>query len=105
MIDLTGDVEIGADVIFTRGNLVYTHRHPMGREDSILTQTERDGVEWSSLVIGDDVYFGANSIVLESVVNIPKGTVLAAGAVLATNPQEEYEIWGGVPAQKIGERE
>jgi acetyltransferase-like isoleucine patch superfamily enzyme len=37
------------------------------------------------------------------VTKIPDGVVIAANAVLTKNPGI-YEIWGGVPAKKIGER-
>lgn len=104
LIDNTGDVVIGDDNIFSDGCKIYTHDHYMSRDKTILEQTKEKGVKYSSLVIGNDVYFGSNCIVLQSVTNIPTGTVIAAGAVLTRNPENEYEIWGGVPAKKIGER-
>lgn len=76
----------------------------MSRDKTIIEQTKEKGVKYSSLIVGNDVYFGSNCIVLQSVTNIPNGTVIAAGAVLTKNPENEYEIWGGVPARKIGER-
>lgn len=104
LIDNTGDIVIGNDVIFSGGCKIYTHDHYMSREKTILEQTKEKGVKYSALIIGDDVYFGTDCIVLQSVTNIPKGSVIAAGAVLTKNPENEYEIWGGVPARKIGER-
>lgn len=53
-------------------------------------------------VIGDDVWIGANAVILRGV-NIGDGAVIAAGAVVTRNVPK-YEIWGGVPAKKIGER-
>jgi acetyltransferase-like isoleucine patch superfamily enzyme len=104
IIDNSGDIIIGDFVIFSSGCRIYTHSHYIDKSKTILHQTKERGVKISSLVIGDDVYFGANSIVLESVTNTPKGCVIAAGAVLTKNPMGEYEIWAGNPAKKLKER-
>lgn len=50
----------------------------------------------------DNVWLGANVVVLTGV-TIGAGAVVAAGAVL-TKPVPPFEIWGGVPARKIGDR-
>lgn len=55
-----------------------------------------------SIVIEEDVWCGANVIILKGV-HIGRGSVIAAGAVLV-NDVGEYEIWGGVPAKKIANR-
>lgn len=103
-LDNTGDITIGNDVIFTNEVIIYTHEHYMSRESTITEQTKKKGVKISGIVIGNDVYFGSRCMVMSSVTNIPNGTVIAAGALLTKNPQGEYEIWAGVPAKKIGER-
>ena len=54
------------------------------------------------IVIGDHVWVGANAVILKSV-QISLGGVVAAGAVV-TKSIPPNEIWGGVPAKKIGER-
>ena len=104
LIDNTGYIEIGDYVIFSGGCKIYTHDHYMSKDKTIIQKTKEKGVKHSGLIIGDDVYFGADCIVLQSVTHIPKGTVIAAGSVLTKNPENEYEIYGGVPAKKIGER-
>lgn len=53
-------------------------------------------------VIGDDVWIGARSIIMCGV-NIGNGAIIAAGAVV-TKDIPPYEIWGGVPATRIGMR-
>jgi maltose O-acetyltransferase len=53
-------------------------------------------------IIGDGVWIGANAIVLRGV-KIGDGAVVAAGAVV-TRDIPAYEIWGGIPARRIGER-
>jgi len=54
------------------------------------------------IVINSDVWLGCNVVVLKGVV-IGAGAVVAAGAVV-TKSIPSYEIWGGVPARKIGVR-
>jgi virginiamycin A acetyltransferase len=53
-------------------------------------------------IIGDDVWIGANAVVLRGTI-IGKGAVIAAGAIVTKNV-EEYSIVGGVPARKISKR-
>lgn len=52
--------------------------------------------------IGNDVWIGVKSVVLKGV-RIEDGAVIAAGSVVNKNVPSN-EIWGGVPAKKIGER-
>lgn len=52
--------------------------------------------------IGDDVWIGANAVVLRGCI-IGKGAVIAAGAIVTKNV-EEYSIVGGVPAREISKR-
>jgi acetyltransferase-like isoleucine patch superfamily enzyme len=54
------------------------------------------------ITLEDDVWLGVNVVVLKGV-HIGKGAVVGAGAVI-TKSIAPYEIWGGIPAQKIGER-
>lgn len=53
-------------------------------------------------IIEDEVWIGANAIVLRGV-KIGRGSVIAAGAVVTKNVPAG-EIWGGVPAKFIGKR-
>jgi len=60
------------------------------------------GHEKKEVVIGSDVWIGANSVILPGV-TIADGTIIGAGAVVTTDT-EPYSIVGGVPARKIGQR-
>ncbi|QRQ83255.1 hypothetical protein JQU52_03245 [Paralysiella testudinis] len=53
-------------------------------------------------IIEDEVWIGANVVVLRGV-TIGKGSVVAAGAVVTKNIPP-MEIWGGIPAKKIKAR-
>ncbi|WP_320110144.1 acyltransferase [Pseudomonas corrugata] len=56
----------------------------------------------ADVVINDDVWIGANSIVLKGV-NIGTGSIIAAGSVV-TKDVEPYSIYAGTPAKKIKDR-
>lgn len=53
-------------------------------------------------VIQDEVWIGANVVILRGVI-IGKGSVIAAGAVVVKDVPE-MEIWGGVPAKFLKKR-
>lgn len=54
------------------------------------------------IVIGDDVWLGANVVVLDGAV-IGEGCVVAAGSVVRGD-LEPYSIYAGVPARRVGAR-
>ncbi len=54
------------------------------------------------IIIGNDVWIASNSTILKGVI-IGNGAVIAANS-LVNKDVPEYEIWGGSPAKKIGER-
>lgn len=64
---------------------------------------EKDPRERTVLTIGNDVWIGANTIILPSCKNIGNGAVIAAGSIV-TKDIPQYEIWGGDPAKFIKKR-
>lgn len=102
-IDNTGDVEIGNHVSISRNVEIYTHCHHHDKNLNITEAVQNKGTIPKSLQIEDDVYIGAKAIILAKVKKIGKGAIIGAGAVI-TKEIGEYEIWGGNPAVKIGER-
>ena len=90
-----GPLIIGSDVMIFHGD------HAMSRRD-IPMRLQGDSVS-KPVVIGDDVWIGARSIILKGV-HVGKGAVIAAGAVV-TKDVPEYAIVGGVPAKVIKYRE
>lgn len=103
-LDMVGDIEIGDFVIFSDYVRIFTHDHNVKTRKIILQADEEEGVDWSSIKIGSDVYFGINAIITKSVSEIPDGVIVGANSVLTKNPGA-YEIWAGTPAKKIGERQ
>jgi acetyltransferase-like isoleucine patch superfamily enzyme len=94
-------IEIGDDVALAPGVQIVPANHAYHRRDIPIAQQgflpSKGGVK-----IGDDVWIGANAVLLDGAV-IGKGAVIAAGAVVS-GKVPPYEIWGGVPAKKIGRR-
>jgi len=53
--------------------------------------------------LGDDVYVGANAVLIGDI-QIANGVVVGANAVVCRNIDEENTTWGGVPALKISNK-
>lgn len=62
----------------------------------------RQGCTTKSVVVGDDVWIGAHSIILPGV-TIGRGAIIGAGSVV-TNTVKEYSIVAGSPAKEINKR-
>jgi acetyltransferase-like isoleucine patch superfamily enzyme len=60
------------------------------------------GYTGAPIDIGCDVWIGCHVTILPGV-TIGDGAIIAAGAVVNKNVPS-FEIWGGVPARKLGER-
>jgi virginiamycin A acetyltransferase len=118
----TGNVEIGADSVINSGCVLYSGNgirmgkgvavaanctfapvnHEYNRRDVAI---RKQGFRPSKggIVIGDDVWIGANCIVLDGSV-IGDGCVVAAGSVVRGN-LKPYGVYGGNPLVTLGERE
>lgn len=59
-------------------------------------------ISTAKIIVGHDVWIGANAIVLSGV-SIGTGAVVGAGSVV-TKSIPPYEIWAGNPAKKIRDR-
>ncbi len=100
-IDLSGGVRFGSGVTVSEGAKIYTHSHPLpGRNTPWRDMPPQAGL----LEIGDDVWIGANAIVLGNVRRIGVGAIVAAGAVV-TKDVPDYAVVAGVPAKVVRYRE
>lgn len=98
-IEGAGGVTIGDDVSIAHSVSILSSEHEFAdRNEKINNQ----GCELRSTTIGDDVWIGAGVRVLAGA-HISRGCIIAAGAVIKGRT-EEYSIYGGIPARKIGER-
>ena len=94
-------IELGPDCLIASGCKFIDHDHGTSRRD-VSMREQADGGE-AEIILGADVWLGVNVVVLKGV-RIGRGAIVAAGAVV-TKEVGEYEIWGGVPARKLGERD
>ena len=91
---------VGANGLIASGCRFVDHDHGFNDRTRPMN-AQADGAE-AAIEIGDDVWIGANVVVLKGV-TIGRGAIVAAGSVL-TKPVGAYEIWGGVPARKLRDR-
>ena len=99
-IDATGGIVMGDRVTVSEDAKIYTHAHVI--DDGHIDWRLND-IRASPLVIKDDVWIGACSVILESVGEIGEGAVVAAGAVVSENVPR-FAVVGGVPAKILRSR-
>lgn len=90
-----GEIIIKDNVLIGPRVMIFTANHQTNRNACISQQ----GMIIKRVIIEDDVWIGANSIILPGV-TLKKGCVVGAGAVVTKNV-EEYNIVGGNPASVI----
>jgi len=92
-------LSIGDETIIGAYSYIITGNHRTTAKD---VPVRLQGYDGAPVVIGRDVWIGCHVVVLPGV-TIGDHAVVAAGAVV-TKSIPSGEIWGGVPAKKIGER-
>jgi acetyltransferase-like isoleucine patch superfamily enzyme len=93
---IIGPVTIGSHVNLAQGIVVTALNHNF--EDTTL-RIDEQGISTQPVVIGDDVWVGANAVILPGV-KIGKHVVVAAGAVV-TKDVPDYCVVAGVPARVV----
>ncbi|TSC66497.1 MAG: acetyltransferase [Microgenomates group bacterium Gr01-1014_80] len=93
-LDGRAPLKIGKHVDIASEVMIYNSEHDLASEDF--------HARVAPVEIEDYVFIGPRAIILPGV-KIGRGAVVAAGAVV-TKDIHEFTIVGGVPAQKIGER-
>jgi len=93
-LDGRGSLSIGNNVNIATRTSIYsgTHDHTSPKWEYIKR----------SVIIDDNVWIAGNAIILPGV-HIGEGAIVGAGSVLISNVPP-YQIFGGNPAKKIGER-
>lgn len=99
-IDSSSKIVIEDNVWISENVSILNHEHIIdGREwkkSKAIEQTE-------GLVIREDAWVGAGSMILPKVNYIGKGAIIGAGSIV-TRDVEDYAIVAGNPAKKIGQR-
>lgn len=93
-IRMADNVALAPGVMLMPANHVYARRDLLIREQGFESR--------GGIAIEEDVWIGANSVVLDGA-QIGKGAVVAAGSVVR-GIVPPYTVWGGVPARQIKER-
>ncbi len=98
-IEVSKRVAIGRGGLIAPGVYITDHNHSTALGSPMFEQP----CVAAPVVIGDDVWIGANAVILPGV-SIGDGAVVAAGAVVNSDVPA-YAIVGGVPARFIRFRE
>ena len=100
LVETSGGVQIGDRTLIGYGTKIFSSNHviPPNRESIFFA-----GHVKQPIVIGKDVWIGANVIILAGR-TVGDGAVIAAGSVVTKNV-EPYTIVGGNPAKLIRRRD
>ncbi len=99
--------EIGRYCSFAKNVYIFRRNHPIENKsthpfffNSNLKIVDKDLIDFSRLIIGNDVWVGMNAIILPSVSRIGDGAVIGAGSVV-TKDVPPYAIMAGNPARVV----
>lgn len=96
-----GGVDIGNNVSLGPGVKLWSVNHNVWDKKS---KVDDQGLNEGRISIGDDVFVGADCIILPGV-TLPDGVIVTAGSVVNVKAYKPYAIIGGNPARVIGHRE
>ena len=98
ILDYSGGLEIGDAVALSEGTKILTHNHELTNATSGAYKRE---CVFTPLVIHDNVWIGARVMILPGVMEIGRGAMIGAGAVIK-NKVPPYAIMMGNPAKIVG---
>jgi len=96
--NIAGGIHIGNHCLIASGSKFIDHDHGIDIKSLMRVQM----CPTKSIKIGDDVWIGANAIILKGV-SIGTGAVIAAGAVVRSDVKS-YDVVAGVPARVLKSR-
>jgi len=94
-------ITLGKHVLLAPAVSVVPANHAFARRDIPIAE-QRFVESRGGVVIEDDVWVGAQSVILDGAY-IERGAIIAAGSVLRGRVPA-YQIWGGVPARYLKDR-
>jgi len=94
-----GGLKMGDDIRMATGVVIIPANHNFEKKNVAI---RKQGISKKGIIIGDDVWIGARSVILDGV-KIGKGCVIAAGSVVNKN-LPDYSVAAGVPAKVIKKR-
>jgi acetyltransferase-like isoleucine patch superfamily enzyme len=99
-IDGYGEVEICKNVLIGPNVQIISYQHNYKNINKLI---KLQGSVKSKILIEDDVWIGANSVIMAGI-TIAKGAVIGAGSIVTKNV-DKYSVVVGNPAKRIGNRE
>ena len=99
LITTNGGVQIGDRTLIGYGTKILSSNHAIPNKNERIFNSGHINKE---IIIEDDVWIGANCLILSGV-RIGEGAVVAAGSVVTKNV-DKFSIVAGVPAKVIKER-
>lgn len=96
--NITDKITLRKDCLIASGCKFIDHNHSTSK--ALRGEREKDSKK--EIILGEGVWLGVNSVILMGV-EIGNNAIIAAGAVVNKSIPPN-EIWGGIPAKKIGER-
>lgn len=94
-----GGIQIGNHVLIGQGVNIHAERHNFDEVDRLISE---QGVQYTPVIIEDDVWIGSKATILGGV-TIGGGSVVGAGSVV-TKSIPPYSVVVGVPARIIRAR-
>lgn len=92
-------IVLGDNLLMGPGVCIFSGNHGIAKGQPMTFQERKE----ASIVIGDDVWLGAHSVITAGT-HIANGVLVAAGAVVTRSINQEDVIVAGIPAKIIGER-
>ena len=100
VICVNESITIGNDVLIAENVSIRDGEHQTRKQEKIWKQSNHT----KNVVIGNDVWIGAFTIVLQGS-NIADGVVIGAQSLVKNKQLESYTVYAGNPLRKIKERE
>ena len=94
-----GEIEIGRGVMLGPNVVIRASNHATSQIELPIWEQGQTG---GRIVIGDDVWIGANAVIVPNV-TIGSHVIVAAGAVV-TRDVPDYAVVAGVPARVVSDR-
>ena len=99
---MSGGVTLGNNVTISTGAIVLARQYRMDNWKEQCTKDEPEMKhEEISVYLNDHTWIGAGAIILPSVHITGKGVVVAAGAIVTKNIEDDYVLVAGSPAYVV----
>jgi len=99
ILNAGGEIQIGDNVGIGPNVIIYSQNHNYWQDNSCFTNFKENGYIRKKVIIGNNVWIGAASIILPGV-NVGDNAIIAAGTIITKNIDSNVMV-GGNPAEVI----